>query len=134
MSFQKYHKNSFFFKDKSYNKNYNNYNFDLLLISLESKIYYLNQFDTIHKLIIKETKNLKGFSFNFVKPYFFLTSKPSESRMGGGKGNLDKKVIFLKKGQVLYGFNNFPIFKIYNLLSIISYKVPFKLAIIRLKY
>jgi len=132
--FTKKHKNSFFFPNKIYKKNYNKYSFDFLLISLESKIFYLEQFNSIYKIISKETKKRKGSFFVFIKPYFFLTSKPSESRMGGGKGNLSRKIVFLKKGQVLFGFNNFSLFRLYNLLSLISYKLPFKLAIINLKY
>ena len=132
MSFKKYHKG--LLKKTLYNKNYNKYNFDYILVCSEYKIFNLNQYNTIQKFVSKEVKKLKGFYFIFVKPYFFLTSKPSESRMGGGKGNLDQKIFFLKKGQVIYGIKGLSAFNVYKIFSSISYKLPFKTVIIKIKY
>jgi ribosomal protein L16/L10AE len=132
MKFKKYHKS--LYKKNTYLKNYNFSNFDYIVIVKESSIYTNDQFLSIQKDILKIVKLNKSFLFNFIKPYFFLTSKPSESRMGGGKGNLDMKVCFVKKGQVLLGLRNIPLFSILDLFSQICYKLPFKISLIKLKY
>lgn len=132
MKFKKYHKS--LFQKNSYSKNYNFLNFDYILVTKEASLYTNDQYSSIQKDILKVVKVNKSYLFNFIKPYFFLTSKPSESRMGGGKGNLDKKVCFIKKGQVLLGLRNIPLFDILDLFSRISYKLPFKVSLIKLKY
>lgn len=132
MTFKKYHKS--ILKKKIYLKNYNFLNFDFILVSKESSIYTMDQYESVQKNILKIIKRNRSFLVNFIKPYFFLTSKPSESRMGGGKGNLDQKIFYVKKGQILMGLKNISPIIILDLFSQISYKLPFKVSLIKLKY
>lgn len=59
------------------------------------------------------SKTLKQFSSKTpikiwfrVFPIKITTSKPKEMRMGGGKGKLNEKVIFIKAGNILCEFSN----------------------------
>ena len=133
MLFKKNHK--VLFKKKHCLSNYNHCNFDFLVISKECSIFTQSQFNSIQKEFGKVLKrDKKNCLFFFIRPYFYLTSKPSESRMGGGKGNLDEKVFYVKKGQAIYGLKNLPVRIVLDLVSQISYKLPVKVSLIRLKY
>lgn len=132
MSFKKYHKS--LFKKKVYLKNYNYYYFDFIIISRESSIFTFNQYVCLQKIILKVIKQNNSFCFNFVKPYFFLTKKASESRMGGGKGNLEQKIFYVKKGQILYGLKSISFYSIHSLFSLVASKLAFKISLIKIHY
>lgn len=109
--------------------------FDFLLVS-DSLCYFSDtQFEMSRKLISKSFKKYgKDSFFFFVKPYFYLTSKPSESRMGGGKGSFSFKIFPIRKGQIFLGFKGIPILELINILNLLSTKLPFKFRLIKGKY
>jgi ribosomal protein L16/L10AE len=101
----------------------------------ESNFFFSEiQFNCIKKIILKFLKPFKSSYFFNVKPYFFLTSKPSESRMGGGKGNLSFKVFNIKEGQIFLSFRGVPSLFLFNLVSKLSYKLPNKFKLVKSKF
>lgn len=52
-------------------------------------------------------KRLKGYSKVFVRISLnkYTTKRPTGIRMGKGKGSIDRKYYFLKKGQLLFEFH-----------------------------
>nr|QEM01833.1 50S ribosomal protein L16 [Nephromyces sp. ex Molgula occidentalis] len=58
------------------------------------------------------------------------TKKAPDSRMGSGKGPLDKYVAKVKKGDILFEININPNLAVIKFLKFISYKLPIKTRII----
>ena len=72
-------------------------------------------------LILKKKFKKKEFKIKILID-FFTTKKPLETRMGKGKGSLDKKVSWIKKGQNIIEFNNINLEKKITILKSIKKK------------
>ena len=73
-----------------------------LLITQKSGYLTKNEIETI-KLLLKQNLVKQTYKFS-IKANFYLTKKPIETRMGKGKGPLDKNIIWVKKGHNLIIF------------------------------
>jgi large subunit ribosomal protein L16 len=64
-------------------------------------------------------------------PHLPVTSKPSEVRMGKGKGNVSLWVCTVKKGQVLYEISGLNVLKSISALKSGMSKLPLKCVIVK---
>jgi ribosomal protein L16/L10AE len=64
-----------------------------------------------------------------VHPTFFVTSKGSEVRIGGGKGSLKTRVAKIDSGQIILEFNLESITIARKLLKLISIRLPIKIVL-----
>jgi len=71
------------------------------LKALESTRITAQQIETVRQTIGRKIRP-KGKLWIRVFPHFPVTTKPSEVRMGKGKGNVKHWVSFVKKGQILF--------------------------------
>jgi len=70
------------------------------LVSLRSRFVLASQLESMRKVIRKKVKRSGNLSFHFF-PYLSLTKKPSEVRMGKGKGKIKDWVSPVLAGSVL---------------------------------
>jgi large subunit ribosomal protein L16 len=63
-------------------------------------------------------------------PNLPISSKPIETRMGKGKGNVSEWIIYIKPGMVLYELSNVPKIKALTALKNAALKFSFKTKII----
>lgn len=97
----------YFTKNKKYLYNkkeqeLNKYYFYLKVI--ESGYLTENQLEAARKVIVRYTK--RKLSLSTVTPILISkTKKPNEVRMGKGKGNIDKWILPIKKGTILFILN-----------------------------
>lgn len=89
---------------------------------------YLNskQLTLINKLISKRLKKKDGQFWVRVFPFLTITKKPSEVRMGKGKGNVDAWVCPIRKGQIIFEFKSVNKRDINDLVKFCSSKLPLK--------
>ena len=71
------------------------------LISLDSKYLNSKELESCKRNILKRIKS-KGTLIVKVNPFLGVTSKPFATRMGKGKGMIDKWVLPAKKSMVLF--------------------------------
>lgn len=71
------------------------------LISLESKYLNSKELESCRRNILKRIKS-KGTLIVKINPFLGVTSKPLATRMGKGKGMIDKWVLPTKKSMVLF--------------------------------
>lgn len=71
------------------------------LQSLESCLMKGNQIESARKTIVRETKR-KGKLWLRIFPDKPITSKPAETRMGSGKGEVSHYVAVVKPGRILF--------------------------------
>lgn len=74
------------------------------IIATNSGWISVNQINTI-KLILKRNLKKNQYFINLI-PNFYFTKKPASSRMGKGRGPLDKLVKWIRKGDILVIFFN----------------------------
>lgn len=93
-----FHKTSFKGTAKGNKKN----NFgDFGLMACEGNWITNNQIESARKVISRYVKNF-GKIFINIFPHLPKTKKPLETRMGSGKGSVDKYVATVKKGTVMF--------------------------------
>ena len=71
-----------------------------------------------------------GFLWTRIFPDIPVTKKPTENRMGKGKGNVFFFIVKAKKGQILFEINGFSKFNSIKILKSASKKLPAKTKII----
>ena len=73
-------------------------------------------------------KNIKksGFIFFNVFPHIPVTAKSVKTRMGRGKGSVDKYIVKIKPGTVLFEIETLSIKKAQKAFVLIKNKIPFK--------
>lgn len=92
---------------------------------LEEKRITSKQIESARRTIIRKMKRL-GFLWIRVFPDTPVTSKPTENRMGKGKGNVSFWVAKVKKGQILYEISGFSLENAQKILKSGSNKLPIK--------
>lgn len=95
------------------------------LKSLEITRLSSKQIEAARKVISKKLKKL-GFLWIRIFPDIPVTSKPTENRMGKGKGSFNEWVTRIKKGQILFEINGIKIDQAKSILLIASKKLPIK--------
>lgn len=76
----------------------------------------------------------KGKVWIRIFPDFPITNKPSEVRMGKGKGNVAYWVCNVKPGRILYELSGVDYFLLENALKYASLKLPIASRVITQKY
>lgn len=83
------------------------------------------QIEATRKIIIKKMKKL-GFLWIRVFPNIPVTAKPTENRMGKGKGAFSCWVAKVKKGQILYEISGISLESAKKVFKAGSNKLPVK--------
>lgn len=95
-------------------------------ISIENKLIDKNEIEACRVVISRELRKIKALSkkkknfwinVNFLLPY---TKKSAQSRMGKGKGGIDKRRCFIYINSIIFKIRNIPqniAIKIFNLIS-----------------
>jgi large subunit ribosomal protein L16 len=118
----------------SFIENYGNFS----LKATESGYITASQLETVKRISIKFLKDhgsnqLRMGKQNIVwlrvHPTFFVTSKGSEVRIGGGKGSLKTRVVKIDSGQIILEFNLESITIARKLLKLISIRLPIKIVL-----
>lgn len=93
--------------------------------SLEETRLTAKQIEATRKTIIKKMKK-SGFIWIRIFPDIPVTSKPTENRMGKGKGAFSHWISKVKKGQILYEINGVSLESAKKILQLGSNKLPVK--------
>ncbi len=102
---------------------------DVGLKSLEAKFVYDKQIEAC----IAELKRRLGKKGRFwlrIFPHKSKTKKPLESRMGGGKGDVENYVALVRPGTMIFEVSGLDKEVLKNALKAVSYKLPLKTKII----
>lgn len=83
------------------------------------------QIEATRRIIIRKMKRL-GFLWIRVFPDIPVTSKPTENRMGKGKGAVSFWIAKVKKGQILYEISGISLENAKKVLKAGSNKLPIK--------
>lgn len=83
------------------------------------------QIESTRRIIIRKMKRL-GFLWIRVFPDTPVTTKPTETRMGKGKGSVTCWVAKVKKGQILYEISGLSVENAKKVLKAGSNKLPVK--------
>nr|YP_010394529.1 ribosomal protein L16 [Phytophthora pluvialis]UXG56183.1 ribosomal protein L16 [Phytophthora pluvialis]DAZ88576.1 TPA_asm: ribosomal protein L16 [Phytophthora pluvialis]DAZ88966.1 TPA_asm: ribosomal protein L16 [Phytophthora pluvialis] len=83
------------------------------------------QIEATRKIIIRKMKRL-GFLWIRVFPNIPVTAKPTENRMGKGKGAVSFWISKVKKGQILYEISGISLENAKKVLKAGSNKLPIK--------
>jgi large subunit ribosomal protein L16 len=102
---------------------------DYGLMALEPSWITANQIEAARIVI---SKNLKkgGKLWIRVFPHKPVTKKPAESRMGGGKADVEKYVAVVRPGVVMFELTGLKKEDAYEVLTQASYKLPIKTKIV----
>ena len=99
------------------------------LKSLEAARLTSRQIEAGRRVIVRHMKRL-GFLWIRVFPHTPVTSKPTEIRMGKGKGSLDYWAAKIKPGQIIYEISGISHDNSIKALRAGSMKLPVKTKII----
>jgi large subunit ribosomal protein L16 len=93
--------------------------------SLEEKSITSKQIEAARRIIIRKMKRL-GFLWIRVFPDIPVTAKPTENRMGKGKGSFSFWSAKIKSGQILYEISGISLENAKKVLRAGSNKLPIK--------
>ena len=91
----------------------------------ESGLISARQIESVRRVITRKIKK-KGKIWIRIFPYLPITSKPTESRMGKGKGAVDHWVARVRGGTVLFEICGIPKHTAKEALKACSKKLPIK--------
>nr|YP_010616484.1 ribosomal protein L16 [Peronosclerospora sorghi]WAU47955.1 ribosomal protein L16 [Peronosclerospora sorghi] len=92
---------------------------------LEESRLTSKQIEATRKIIIRKMKKL-GFVWIRIFPDIPVTTKPTENRMGKGKGTVSFWIAKVKKGQILYEISGISLENAKKVLKAGSNKLPVK--------
>ena len=86
------------------------------------------QINSMNRFLNKKIKNASNYSkkvkiWTFLNPNKTLTKLSLESRMGKGKGAIYTEALFIKKGSIIYEFNNLKFSQIKEIFNTIKKQV-----------
>lgn len=102
------------------------------LKTLEEGRLTARQIEAGRKAIVRHMKRL-GFVWIRIFPHTPVTSKPSEIRMGKGKGSVDFWVARIQQGQILYEISGISPESAYQALRAGAIKLPVQTKILSKK-
>jgi len=88
------------------------------------------QIEAMRVSISRKTKK-EGKMFLRVFPDKPITKKPAETRMGKGKGNIDKWVAVVKRGRIIFEIADVSEEVARNICKAAAYKLPFKVKFVK---
>lgn len=102
---------------------------DMGLQSLETRIISSKQLESCINAL-KKTIGKKGRFWLKVFPHRPKTKKPPETRMGGGKGDVNDYVSLIRRGTVIFEVAGNDKEMLKNALKQVSYRLPIKTKVI----
>lgn len=104
--------------------------------ALENGLLTLKEIETVRRMLVrplkallKGTKEKRSLMITRVTPSFPLTKKPSQVRMGKGKGNPYQWVCHVRKGKILFEILDIPAIRknfAKRIFSRVFYKLPIR--------
>lgn len=82
------------------------------------------------RFLLKKTLKKNGKVWQRCYPHSSFTKKPTEIRMGKGKGKHNYWGCYLKPGAIIYEIDGLNKKKSFKLLKVLNYKMPFKSKLI----
>jgi large subunit ribosomal protein L16 len=99
------------------------------MMSLQAGRLTSNQIEAARRVISKQVKRIGRYKIH-IHPLTSVSSKPSEVRMGKGKGSIDYYICRVKAGQLLFSVQGVSPILTRNLFLKASRKLPVKIKII----
>jgi len=99
------------------------------LQALEPSWVTANQIEAARIVISKSLKK-GGKVWIRVFPHKSVSKKPAETRMGGGKGDVDKYVAVVRPGTIIFEVTGLKKDQAYEILKQASYKLPMKARVV----
>jgi large subunit ribosomal protein L16 len=99
------------------------------LKSLETKIISSKQIESCIN-VLKRELGKKGRYWLKIFPHKTKTKKPPETRMGGGKGDIEDYVAVVRPGTILFEVAGLDKESLKKVLKQVAYKLPIKTKII----
>lgn len=131
LKYKKYHKKLSSFTIKNYSKKELDFGTFGLKVMEHSRIS-ARQIEAMRKIIRRITKRA-GILWIKAFPHLPVTSKPSEIRMGKGKGTVAYWAAFVKKYSILIELSGISTQIAYKALQNAAVKLPFKTQVIKQK-
>jgi len=100
------------------------------LQALEPSWLTAQQIEAVRVTVSRKTKKI-GKMFLRVFPNKPITKKPAETRMGKGKGNVDKWVSVIKRGRIIFELEGVTEKVARDICKAACYKLPFKAKFIK---
>jgi len=97
--------------------------------AVESCWLSAQQIEAMRVTISRKTKKV-GKMFLRVFPDKPITKKPAETRMGKGKGNIDKWVSVVKRGRIIFELKGVPEEVARTICKAASHKLPLKVKFV----
>ena len=85
------------------------------------------------RLILVSAVRKSGKMWNRIFPDKSVTKKPAETRMGGGKGDVDHWVAVVKPGRVMFEFTGVDRATAEELTRMVGHKLPIKVKMLTLE-
>jgi len=101
----------------------------VVIKALKSINLTIQQLETALK-VIKRLVRKKNFIILRTLPFFYLTRKPRDVRMGRGKGNIAFKIYPIKAGSIILEFKKIH-FNLFRVLKKAKTRLPFPIKIIK---
>lgn len=95
------------------------------LKALENAWFTNTQIEAIRVLLTRQLRR-GGRLWLRVFPHKSTTKKPAETRMGKGKGELDKWVAIVKRGNIIFELGGIPAPLAIEACRLAAYKLPFR--------
>ena len=99
------------------------------------ELIHISMFRKKIKTFIRKKKSesdvIREKVWYFGTPNFFLQKKSKNSRMGKGKGSIERKVIRVRRNFVLFEFKGIPIIKLKKLIIFINKLLSVKFFLIK---
>lgn len=106
---------------------------DFGLKTIQNKEFNGKQIEIIRKMFVKKSSKSVKVWLN-IFPHFSKTKKPSENRMGKGKGNINYWYFFVKTGRIVFEFYGCNKLFLNRIKKSIFCKFPFKTKLIHKKF
>lgn len=97
--------------------------FEHLLRSTQAGRITAQQLESSRRIIAKHIKKLGTYRIH-VYPSISVSKKPSEVRMGKGKGAIDHHIVRIKAGQLLFSIQGVSSTIAKDVFSRVKYKLP----------
>jgi large subunit ribosomal protein L16 len=102
---------------------------ELGLKSLEAKVITSKQIESCIN-VLKKSLGKKGRYWLKIFPHKPKTKKPPETRMGGGKGDVEEYVALVRPGTILFEIAGLDRKTLKDIFKKVSYKLPIKTKIV----
>jgi large subunit ribosomal protein L16 len=95
------------------------------LKALENGYIASNHIEAARVTIVRKLRGAGKLWIN-IFPHRSITKKPAETRMGKGKGDLDRWVALAKRGRVLFEIGGIPEELAREIFRLVAFKLPVK--------